>query len=129
MTKNGNYTIPGSYTEVTSWTADTTGYPGSTLSGNGLVVNGSKSGASLSCSCSITNTQAISVTVILQLWVNGALVATGSGASISAFGSGTATVNHTMDIAGNDVVTLRATATVANYCRINGGASSYVRIT
>ncbi|WP_280357057.1 hypothetical protein [Nocardia otitidiscaviarum] len=130
MTKSGsNYNIPSSATEVPTWTADTSGYPGSTLSGNGLVANGSKTGASLSSSCSITNTQAISVTVTLYLWVNGALVATGAGANIAAFGSGTATVSHTMNIGSGDVVTLRASASVANYCRINTGASSYVRIT
>ncbi len=130
MTKSGsNYNIPSSATEVPTWTADTSGYPGSTLSGNGLVANGSKTSASLSSSCSITNTQAIGVTVTLYLWVNGVLVKTGTGASIAAFSSGTATVSHTMDISSGDVVTLRASASVANYCRINTGASSYVRIT
>ncbi|WP_029925521.1 hypothetical protein [Nocardia otitidiscaviarum] len=129
MTKNGNFTIPGSYTQVTSWTADTTGYPGSTLSGNGLVAQGSKAGASLTSSCSVTNTDAVGITVTLRLKVNGGVVATGAGAAIAAFGSGTATVSTTTAISDGDVVTLEATGSIANYGRINGGASSYVHIT
>lgn len=129
MNKNGTYDIPNSYTTVPTWTADTTGYPGSTVSSNGVLAQGGKSSATIAASCAVTNTSGIGTTGTLRLLVNGSVSVTGSPVSISGLGSGTLTVSGTATVASGDIVTVQATSADNTVLRITSGATSYVRIT
>ncbi|MEV0031450.1 hypothetical protein [Nocardia sp. NPDC050793] len=134
MNKNGNSAqLSTSYTEVTSWTADTTGYPGSTVSSNALVANGSKAAAIVSASVIVANSQFGTVWCRLALYRNGVLLHEGSETTVPAAGTATVTVNVTSpvttSITSGDLITLQARAQMVSSITVQGGTSSWVHIT
>lgn len=124
MTKSGSYGFSGSYTTITSWTADTSNYPGSVVSGNGVVAQGSKSGATLTANIPFGG--GFSSTTTVRIQVNGVTVVTGSGNSSS---SGTATASTTYDISNGDVVTVQGQSVGVTPTTVSSGTDTYVRIT
>jgi hypothetical protein len=125
MFKNGTFTIPNSYTVITAWTADTTGYPGSTVSGNGLVVQNSKSGATITAN--IPWTSSFSVTVTLRLFQGATQIAQGTGVTGT---SGTSTATATgVTVTGGDVITVQVLGSSNNFATVTSGAGTYVRVT
>ncbi|MEV6068406.1 hypothetical protein AB0L82_17780 [Nocardia sp. NPDC052001] len=130
MTKSGSsQKLTGSYAEITNWTADTTGYPGSTLSGNGVRSQGANTAAVLTASLPFSGGGSSTNSQQARLFVNG--VAAGSpGPSVNGT-SGTLTATATVNLADGDVVTVQA------YCNpqltgwepnIQTGAATFVRI-
>ncbi|WP_043735626.1 hypothetical protein [Nocardia asiatica] len=125
MTKNGTFTIPASYTKILSWTADTTNYPGSTVSSDGLVVQGANSSATITAN--IPWTASLSMTVTVRIKVNNVVVATGSGATGT---SGTSTALATgQTVATGDNITVEVVSTQANFGSVSSGTNTYVRVT
>lgn len=132
MNKTGTTTTIGtSYAEVASWAADTAGYPGSTISGNALVVNGGSSNATVAGLLKVTNSSfSQSVTVTLRLYKNGSLLATGSPVTIGANNSAgvDVTINSTgNNLANGDLITVQAISTatgtgartiLSGWCRV-----------
>jgi hypothetical protein len=129
MNKSGNYTVTTSYADVPGWVADTTGYPGSTLSGNGVVAQRSKTGATISSSATVSSSSFSTHPCTLRLMVNGVVATTGTAITIPANSTGTAvTVSGTANVNQNDVVTLQAVTDIASVITITATAT-YVRIT
>jgi hypothetical protein len=125
MTKNGAFTIPGSYTRITSWTADTTNYPGSTVSSDGLVVQGANSSATITAN--IPWTGSLTMTVTVRIKVGATVVATGTGVTGT---SGTSTAVATgQTVATGDNVTVEIISNQANFGSVTTGTSTYVRVT
>ncbi len=129
MTKNGNVVTggAGSWTVVGGWTADTVGYPGSVVSGNGLQVNGDSAAAPLAAAVAFSGAGA-NGTFQARLRVGTAVVATGPTATGT---SGTMVVNTTAAIAAGDVVTIEVTHDIPSsfwYATITGGPATFVRI-
>ncbi|MGW5519292.1 hypothetical protein [Nocardia africana] len=124
MTKNGTQNLSTSYAQVTGWTADTANYPGSTVASNGLVSQGTKTGATLSTSIPFTGT--FSQTVTVRIKVNGTVVVTGTGVTAA---SGTATASTTYNIQTGDNVTVEAVTSAGQTQTISSGTSTWVRIT
>ncbi|WP_280412519.1 hypothetical protein [Nocardia asiatica] len=123
MTKSGSaQTLTTSYAVITGWTADTANYPGSTLSGNGVVAQGAKTNATLTANLALSG--GFSWTVTARLLVNGSVVATGSGTS-----STPATVSTTHNINNGDVVTVEAIFSGVSAPAVQTGSGTYVRIT
>lgn len=131
MTKSGsNFGLSTSYATVTTWTADTTGYPGSSVSGNGLVVQNNQAGAKVACSVVGTAASAGGGTITARLKVGATVVVTGSPVSIPGFGgTNTIALDATVDVAAGDIVTLEALASSGASASIVTGASSWVRVT
>jgi len=90
-----------SYQQVTGFVADTTNYPGSTVSSNALVL---QSGGSTTLTASATWSSSLAGAGQLQIERNGTVVVTGSAAASATTGTATATVNIT-GTAG-DLITL-----------------------
>lgn len=123
MTKSGSaQALTGSYAVITGWTADTSNYPGSTLSGNGVLVQGAKPGATVQAQLALTG--GFSYSASCRILINGVVVATGS-----ATGGSPATVSTTATVAHGDVVTVEATGSGVSNPSVATGASSFVRIT
>ncbi|MBF6277069.1 hypothetical protein [Nocardia nova] len=124
------FQITTAYSTVTGWNTDPA-YPGSAISGNGVVSKGGKSGALLAASCLVANGYPLgSYSCTLQLFVNGISVVTGSPVSIAASGSGTVTVSTTANISGGDVLTLQAIASSGAGTNLKmQPTSSWLRIT
>lgn len=123
MTKSGSaQALTTSYAVITSWTADTGTYPGSTLSGNGVLVQGSKSGATVAASLVLTG--GFSYTVTCRILINGSVAATGSGTSGTP-----ATVSTSATVANGDVVTVEAIYSGVSPPSVATGSSTSVHIT
>ncbi|MFE3572554.1 hypothetical protein ACFXON_24410 [Bacillus subtilis] len=131
MTKNGNYNpVPTSYTTVPAWTANTTTYPGSTVSSDGVVAQGSKSGATLTTRLSITNTAFGTNTITVKLLVNGVTKVTGTAQTIGSTATQNVDLTGTADVANGDIVTVQVFAgTASPVLQVNTGTGSYVTIT
>lgn len=128
MTKSGSFQIPASFTTVTGWTADTTTYPGSTVSGNGIVAQGSKTGATLAANLPYSGGNYGGGNKQARLLVNGVVVATGTASTGKI--SGTMTVSTTYDIAVGDVVTVQVDTSYAlPEGAVAAGTNTWVRIT
>lgn len=123
MNKSGTQALTGSYATLTTWTADTTGYPGSTVSSNGVVAQGS---ATATLTANIAYTGGFSQTTTVRIQVNAATVATGTGNSAD---SGTATATTSYAITTGDIVTVQAISTGIAEPTVTSGATTYVRIT
>lgn len=120
-------TLVNNYTTIPNWTADAA-YPGSTISSDGLVAQGTKAGATIAASCLVANSYFLSAySCTLRLLVNGATAVTGSATSIPASGTGTATASITYDIAAGDVLTVQVSIT-NNQLAVQP-TSSWARIT
>ncbi|MFD4457714.1 hypothetical protein [Nocardia sp. NPDC058480] len=131
MTKNGNSPNPGtSFSLITSWTADTGGYPGSSVSSNGLVVQNTKTGATVATSIVASNAAAGAINMTIRLKVGTNVVATSAPTSVPAFG-GTATIatSGLWDVVAGDLITLEAMVSAGVNASVTGGANSWVRIT
>jgi hypothetical protein len=125
MTKNGSFTIPASYAKITSWTADTTNYPGSTVVSDGLVVQAANSAATITAN--IPWTASLGMTVTVRIKVNTTVVATGTGVTGT---SGTSTCVATgQTVAANDNITVEIVSTQANFGSVTTGTNTYVRVT
>ncbi|TCK00523.1 hypothetical protein DFR71_1525 [Nocardia alba] len=129
MTKNGNVVTgaPNVWTVVGGWTADTVGYPGSVVSGNGLQAQGGAAAAPLIANVVFSGAGMVG-TFQARLLVGTTVVAT--SAAISGM-SGTLVVNTTAPIAAGEVVTIELTHTVSSslwYATITGGAVTFLRI-
>ncbi|WP_280333107.1 hypothetical protein [Nocardia wallacei] len=110
MTKDGTFTQSStSYTKVTGWAADTTGYPGSTVSSDELVIQSSSTGITIAASVVWTGSS-FTRQITMRLLQNGTVIATGSAASIPVSpGTGTATVTATnVTVTAGDVIRLEA---------------------
>ncbi|WP_306358864.1 MULTISPECIES: hypothetical protein [unclassified Nocardia] len=131
MTKNGDWgTLGTSFYPVESWTADTVGYPGSSLSGHGLVVQGSNAAAAIRFDALVYNGNTSYVDCTLRLLVNATPVATGTPQSIDPFGgTTTATVTITTAVNAGDAITVEAKANVSGWLTIKTGTGTFVRIT
>lgn len=123
MTKSGSaQVVTTSYAVVTSWTADTATYPGSTLSGSGVLAQGTKTGATVAASLALTG--GFSYTATCRILINGSVAATGSGTSGTPV-----TVSTTANIVTGDVVTVEVIYSGVSGPSVATGASTYVRIT
>ncbi|MFI9506964.1 hypothetical protein [Nocardia sp. NPDC052566] len=131
MTKNGTWSaMNATFKPITGWLADTQGYPGSTLSGDGLVVQKPKTNALLDASIVLTGRNR-DVTVTLQLLVNNNVVVTNLGQPVGGTGTTTVSVSTTQSVAQGDVITLQAKSS-QNVTAFNPTATtnpaSYVRV-
>ncbi|MCC3333607.1 hypothetical protein [Nocardia abscessus] len=125
MNKSGSATLSNSYAQVNGWVADTTNYPGSTVSSNALLAQGSKGNATVTATCPWTSS--LSCTVTLRLFKNGVQIVQGSGSSGT---SGTAIATATgVTVAPGDTITLQAVSTQGSFTSISAGAGTFVRIT
>lgn len=126
MNKNGStFTLATSYTQVTGWTADTTNYPGSSVTSDALNVQGSTSNATVSATCPWSSS--LSCTVTLRLFKNGSQIVQGSGSSGTS-GTATASVGG-ISLAPGDTITLQAVSTQGSFTSIASGSGTFVRIT
>lgn len=123
MTKNGSQALNSSYATITSWIADTTNYPGSTVSSNGVVAQGTKTAT---LTANIPYTGGFSQTTTVRIQVNGTTVVTGSG---NGADNGTATATTNTPITAGDVVTVQGTSSGVGTTTVSSGTSTYVRIT
>lgn len=122
MTKSGSdYGLTTSYTTITTWTADTTNFPGSTVSSNGVVAQGTKT-ATVAASLALTG--GFSYTASVRILVNGGVVATGTGTEDTPM-----TVSTSTAIVTGDIVTVQGTASGIDNPSVATGANSWVRIT
>ncbi|WP_329405386.1 hypothetical protein OG563_26355 [Nocardia vinacea] len=96
---NATYATATSYAQVTGWAADTTAYPGSTVSSNKLVIPAAGTGVTLSCSIPFSGASGYAYDLTLRLVLDGTVIATGTKATAAAYGTATATVS----IAGQSV--------------------------
>ncbi len=115
MTKSGSYTMTTSYAEVPTWTADTGTYPGSSLSGNGLVVQVAGTG-NLSAQIAVQlpgNSQTQNVDI--QFYKNGTtLLGTAPASPVACPVNATTNVLGTLTgitLAQGDVITIRTRKT------------------
>ncbi|MGV9414297.1 hypothetical protein ACWDOP_30725 [Nocardia sp. NPDC003693] len=130
MTKNGTLKMSATWTDVASWTADTTGYPGSNLSGNGVRVQGGNGNATITVNLPFSGgtnapTQQARIMVNNVFLVNGPQVPTANSGTLTATATG-------VTLADGDVVTVQAmcTAQFTNWeSTISAGTGTYVRIT
>ncbi|WP_280265326.1 hypothetical protein [Nocardia wallacei] len=132
MTKNGAFSLSStSYVKVTGWAADTTGYPGSTVTSDELVIQAAATGVTIAASVIWTGSS-FARTVTMRLLQNGAVIATGTAASIPVSpGTGTATVAATnVTVAAGDVIRLEALKDFGTgNPTANTNTASYVRAT
>jgi hypothetical protein len=103
MNKSGTQAMgaTSSFVQITGWTADTTTYPGSTVSSNALVL---QSAGSTTLNGSASWTSALTGTGQVRVVRNGTVAATGTATAAAASGTATVTVNITA-VAG-DLITL-----------------------
>ncbi|MGW4371032.1 hypothetical protein ACWEKT_35860 [Nocardia takedensis] len=133
MTKSTAWSgMTNAYQVVPGWTADTTNYPGSSSSAEGLVVQSPKASATLAASIVFSAQSFFNATVTLQLSVNNVVVATGAVCTVNMNSSATATVTTTRSVAAGEVVRVlaaggNASSSINAVALIN--AASYVRIT
>ncbi|MFC4124950.1 hypothetical protein [Nocardia rhizosphaerae] len=129
MTKNGNSSaLPNTFTKVTAWTADTGTYPGSSVVSDNLVVQGPKSGATISASIVIANSSSAQNAQI-QLKIGSTIIATSTATSVPTFGSATLTCSGPADVALGDQITLEAKSTSGFNLTVSGGVNTWVRCT
>ncbi|MEC3955794.1 hypothetical protein VMT65_22365 [Nocardia sp. CDC153] len=132
MTKSGaawSTTINAQYAQITGWTADTTNYPGSSVSSDGLVASSSKSNANLAASIVFTGGSFSDMNVTLKLAVNGTPVITGAAKSVPAGSTTTVTVTGNATLNANDKVSVLAvTDSSLQAVTANANSASWVRI-
>ncbi|MBH0777013.1 hypothetical protein [Nocardia bovistercoris] len=127
MNKNGTWQLIGGsvWTQVPTWTADTTGYPGSVVVGNALQISGNKSAALIQANLPFSGGFSGSAKQQARILVDGAVVATGSQVTGT---SGTLTASATVDVGGGSVVTVEAWTDQTSFM-VTLAATSYVRVT
>src|SRR6266568_3402148 len=110
MYLGSNFAVPTSYGTVTTWTADTGTYPGTTITSNGLNAQGAKVSATIASSCVVNNSGFAGYTCTLRLLVNGSVQVTGTGTTCNGQGNTTVTLSGTATVASGDNLTLQALA-------------------
>lgn len=126
--------IGTSYAQVPgTWVADTTTYPGSTMSGNELVVQTGGTGLTVQASVFLQNRSTFaSSSVWLQLRVNNnttPLATSADPTSMNQNTTGTATLQVTgVTLAAGDVVRIEARADATNRSTAEVNANTFVRI-
>lgn len=127
MNKSGTANVAASWAQVTGWTADTTTYPGSTVTSNALNSQGSKSSASISCSIA-WSAGSFGNTVAVRVKQNGTVIATGSGSTSSP-----STASATVNVGGGDTFTIEMQDTSGNASNwpavVTSGSTSYLHVT
>lgn len=124
MYKNGTQGITTSYAQIINWTADTGGYPGSSISSHGLVAQGAKTGATIAANIPFSGGLSAGVTVRIKK--NGTVIATGSQVSGT---TGTALCTATgQTVANGDNFTVEVIGT-NNFPSVSSGTGTYLRIT
>ncbi len=134
MTKSGTFSgLTSGFVPVTGWVADTTSYPGSSVSGSDLVVQSTGTGKTVSASVVWTASGAFArnVTMRLKNQTTGAILATGDPVSVPGNGSATATVTATgVSVTAGDLIRLEADGgNTTSRPTAQTNTSSYVRIT
>ncbi|MFI9506965.1 hypothetical protein [Nocardia sp. NPDC052566] len=130
MTKSGDWAkMTNAWKTIPGWVADT----GSTVSNDGLVVQGPKAGASVSASIVFTGTGGWSGhTVTLRLLVGSTVVVTGADTDVATSGDTTVQISKTnLAVAAGDVVTVQVKGDESaseDNAKINSNAASYVRV-
>lgn len=129
MTKNASpQTVTSTATQIAGMVAES----GSTLSGNSLLPNGSKAGATITAQVSITDVNFSPSSVVVELRKNGVLI---PGATLTANTvAGTAKLytipTVTANVTGTDQYSLWATvASGISGITVTAGSNTYVRIT
>lgn len=133
MTKAGTWaSMDATWRTITGWSADTAAYPGSTVSGEGLVVQKSKADATLAASVVFKALPINGPTVTLQLLVNNVSTVVGTPTVVPANSTATVTVSAVRNITAGDVVIVQAKSTL-NFPNYNPTAgpdpASFVRVT
>ncbi|WP_155293061.1 hypothetical protein [Rhodococcoides fascians] len=128
MNKNGNQTLPyNTWQDITGWVARS-GFAGTVISGNGLVV-GQDQRAKISVRLALVGGIWVNYSSAVRIMVNGAVVKTSSSATTTLSGS------HTLDVKAGDVIKIQAWTKfyslflgVRNNLSVtlSGGANSYV---
>ncbi|QLY30826.1 hypothetical protein H0264_38080 [Nocardia huaxiensis] len=121
-----------SWKTITGWIADPQ-YPGSAVSGDGLVVQNGKVGATVEASVPFTGHATLDSDVTLRLMVNNTTVAvTGVAKTCPEVVTTTVTASGTYTVATGDVLTLQVQGEwsfASQNPTIAAGAAAYVRIT
>lgn len=105
MNKSGSQTVTANtstYTQITTWTADTATYPGSTVSSNSLVMQ--SSGSAVLSGAVVWSAGGLTGNATCKLYKNGTAFLTGSATPTES--SGTATVSGTVTVAAGDLIAL-----------------------
>ncbi|MBF6538195.1 hypothetical protein IU418_13375 [Nocardia farcinica] len=134
MTKSGTFSgLTNGFVPVTGWVADTTNYPGSSVSGSDLVVQSTGTGKTVSASVVWTASGAFArnVTMRLKNQTTGAILATGDPVSVPGNGSATATVTATgVSVTAGDLIRLEADGgNTTSRPTAQTNTNSYVRVT
>lgn len=126
MTKNGNWVPTATaWTTIPGWTANA----GSTVSGNGVVANGAKTGAVISGQLSNIYTGGGYIEVDVRLLLDGVVVKT-LMAVITSTAAPTITItSDPLTVTSGQVATMQIGGTYATYATIQSGVNTYVRIT
>ncbi|MFE7717469.1 hypothetical protein ACFU44_00280 [Nocardia rhizosphaerihabitans] len=134
MNKNGTSfqltSGSGVYQEVAGWVADTAGYPGSTISGNGVVVQAAATNATVSVSLAYrVPSNATTHTADVQVYRGATLIGTTTPA-VSCPPGATTTVAGSITgvtLSAGDVITVRTKRTNAFSAFVDPG--SWCRVT
>lgn len=129
MNKSGTYNPGTTYAEVPGWTADTATYPGSSLSGNGLIVQGNISNGTISgqLSCQVPS-NSTTHSVDMQFYKNGTTLL-GTTTPVSCPAGVTTVVTGSLtnvNLVAGDIITVRTkksnafglTVTTASWVRL-----------
>ncbi|MEV6341327.1 hypothetical protein AB0M12_42235 [Nocardia vinacea] len=130
MTKNGSFATTTSFADITGWNADTSTYPGSSVTSNtSLVVQGAKTGATLTANIPFgSGTYTFGTGTQVRILLNGTVVGTGTAVQAS---SGTATCTVTgQTVANGDLVKVQILASgYSGQPSVTTGTGTYVRVT
>lgn len=109
MSKGGDQGLPGGWTDLTGWYADTALFPGSTVDGAVLIAQGTALNVEVSASIPYRISSGFGAPrQAVRLLVNGVVVATGGE---QTFWTGTMTAKVTMRINAGDRVTVQGWST------------------
>lgn len=130
MNKSGTFTPTTAFTKVTGWTADTTNYPGSTVSSDALPVQGGGT-VTVSMSARILNASASQTrTAQIRLVKNGTTVLATSATLNVPASDGTYTLSAPgVTVANGDLITAEMLCSSFGQITLVAHADSWVRIT
>ncbi|MFI9508439.1 hypothetical protein [Nocardia sp. NPDC052566] len=124
MTKNGDQQLTGNWLNITGWIAETASLPGSVVTSDGLVAQGTTLKALVSATVPYVIANGFGAPrQAVRILVNGAVVATGQEAT---GWSGTMTATATVRVDSGDRVTVQGWST--HGAAVRGGTSTRVRI-
>ena len=130
MTKSGQHILGSATTEVqiTGWAADAA-YPGSTISGNDLVVQTDGTGVTVSASIELTNRVSLSRSITLRLRLAGTEIATSGSVSFTGSETKFVTVSASgLTVAQASLVRASAQQAIGNSHTVTDNPASYVRV-